>query len=69
MSIGKPIVSLDCGSAREQYQLSGIIVEKKSAQDMSSSMEELYNNYSEYDSYSIRKYCKSNFSEKNFLSK
>ena len=47
MSMGKPIVSLDCGSAREIIsELSGIIVEKKSAQDMSSSMEELYNNYS-----------------------
>lgn len=65
MSMGRPIISLDCGSAREIIsELSGIIVEKKSAQDMSSSMEELYNNYSKYNSYSIRKYCESNFSEK-----
>ena len=65
MSMGKPIISLDCGSAREIIsELSGIIVEKRNAQDMSSSMEELYNNYSKYDSYSIRKFCESNFSEK-----
>jgi len=65
MSMGKPIVALDCGSAREIIsELSGIIVEKKSAKDMSNSMEKLYNNYSNYNPYSIRKYCKSNFSEK-----
>lgn len=70
MSMGKPIISLDCGSAREIIsELSGIIVEKKSAQDMSSSMEELYNNYSKYNSHSIRKYCELNFSEKKLSNK
>ena len=65
MALGRPIISLNCGSSNEIIsEKTGIIVKNKKSGDMSSAMITLYENYSNYDPNKIREYCKSLFSEK-----
>ena len=65
MSLGKPIVSLNCKSSKEIIPEScGIIVEKKTKEDFANAMIKLQKNYSFYDPLKIKQYCKSKFSEK-----
>ena len=65
MALGRPIISLNCGSSDEIISAeTGIIVKNKKSEDMSSAMITLYQNYSSYNPNKIREYCKSLFSEK-----
>ena len=65
MALGRPIISLNCGSSDEIISAeTGIIVKNKKSEDMSFAMITLYENYSNYDPNKIREYCKSLFSEK-----
>ena len=65
MALGRPIISLNCGSSDEIItDKTGLLVNNKSAKDMSEAMIYLFENYSNYDSLKIRNYCKSLFSEK-----
>ncbi len=65
MALGRPIISLNCGSSDEIItDKTGILVNNKSTEDMSEAMIYLFENYSNYDSLKIRNYCKSLFSEK-----
>ena len=64
MSLGKPIVSLNCESSSEIIPKScGIIVNKKTKEDFANAMIKLYQNYSDYDPIKIKEYCNSKFSE------
>ena len=70
MALGKPIISLNCGSSDEIIsEKTGIIVNNKNPKDMSSAMITLYENYSSYDPNKIREHCKSLFSEKRLSTK
>lgn len=65
MALGRPIISLNCGSSDEIItDKTGILVKNKSSEDMSKAMIYLFENYSNYDPSKIRNYCKSLFSEK-----
>ena len=65
MALGRPIISLNCGSSDEIItDKTGILVKNKSVEDMSKAMIYLFENYSNYDPLKIRNYCKSLFSEK-----
>ena len=65
MSLGRPIVSLNCGSSNEIIpDFCGIIVNKKTTDDFSNAMVTIYEDYLNYDPVKIKKYCNSKFSEK-----
>ena len=65
MALGKPIISLNCGSSKEIIpDFCGIIVNKKTISDFSNAMITLYEDYLNYEQIKIKKYCNSKFSEK-----
>ena len=60
MALGKPIISLNCGSSKEIIpDFCGIIVNKKTISDFSNAMITLYEDYLNYDPIKIKKYCNS----------
>ena len=64
MALGRPIISLSCGSSEEIIpEYAGIIVKKKTTEDMSNAMIKLHQDYSKYNPQKIREYCESKFSE------
>ena len=65
LSLGKPVVTTNCGSAVEILNHKvGIISKENNENSLSKSMLQLYNNYDNYDPKYIRLYCEENFSEK-----
>lgn len=64
MSLGRPIISISCGSSEEIIpEYAGIIVKNKTTEDMSNAMIKLFKDYFKYNPQKIREYCKSKFSE------
>ena len=64
MSLGRPIISISCGSSEEIIpEYAGIIVKNKTTEDMSNAMLKLFKDYFKYNPQKIREYCKSKVSE------
>ena len=62
MALGRPIISLNCGSSNEIIpDFCGIVVNKKTTYDFSNAMFKLYQDYYSYDPVKIKKYCNSSF--------
>ena len=65
LALGRPVITTDCGSAKEIINNNvGRISKKNDMEDMLRSMLEIHKNYNIYKPEKLREYCKKNFSEK-----
>ena len=65
LALGRPVITTDCGSAREIINKHvGLISKKNDVNDMLSSMLEIHKNYNIYNPEKLREYCKEKFSER-----
>ncbi len=65
LALGRPVITTDCGSAKEIINKNvGLISKKNDLDGMLNSMLSIYYNYENYTSEKLREYCEENFSQK-----
>lgn len=70
LALGKPVIATKCGGPESIVTSKvGILVEINSVKAMVLAMEQLFNNYANYNSQEIRDYCYQHFSEKSICEK